>query len=293
MDDLGEDFQDDLSFGNTFRDMYRFLGHKSPNEELQDQLVDWHIAHLEFSHAQEYENLSLRHCEQDGKYELKGNHNLLYDSNSKLVEALSSGLNIIYNHKVKEIRYGGSDVKVIAEDSRKKLKCFRAKAVVVTVPLGVLKKKVITFNPPLPPRKQKAIDNIGFGLLNKCVLLFPRCFWGGHKQFGFVNKDSSSDERGRHFLFYSWDHVAGAPVLLALTSGSAARKHEEETKEEIKDKMMERLRLIFGKEEVPEPIDIAVSRWGKDEFAYGSYSSIVLGSSGETYDILAEDISKR
>lgn len=37
----------------------------------------------------------------------------------------------------------------------------------VTVPLGVLKKGSIRFSPPLPQRKLGAIQRMGFGVLNK------------------------------------------------------------------------------------------------------------------------------
>ena len=40
-------------------------------------------------------------------------------------------------------------------------------AVLVTVPLGVLKKGDLRFNPPLPERKLGAIQRMGFGTLNK------------------------------------------------------------------------------------------------------------------------------
>jgi lysine-specific histone demethylase 1 len=40
-------------------------------------------------------------------------------------------------------------------------------AVLVTVPLGVLKAGSIAFQPPLPQRKQEAIERMGFGTLNK------------------------------------------------------------------------------------------------------------------------------
>jgi hypothetical protein len=49
-----------------------------------------------------------------------------------------------------------------------------ADAVVVTLPLGVLKAGMVRFDPPLPPRKQSAIDRLGFGALNKVLLLFPQ-----------------------------------------------------------------------------------------------------------------------
>lgn len=49
------------------------------------------------------------------------------------------------------------------------IETYRAEAVLVTVPLGVLKENVITFDPPLPEEKQSAIDRLGFGNLNKVI----------------------------------------------------------------------------------------------------------------------------
>ena len=45
----------------------------------------------------------------------------------------------------------------------------------MTVPLGVLKKGTLTFDPPLPERKLGAIQRMGFGVLNK-VTLAHACF---------------------------------------------------------------------------------------------------------------------
>jgi monoamine oxidase len=56
---------------------------------------------------------------------------------------------------------------------------FAADAALVTIPLGVLKRPdCMAFQPPLPPRKRAAIRRLGFGCLNKVMLLFPHCFWG-------------------------------------------------------------------------------------------------------------------
>jgi monoamine oxidase len=68
------------------------------------------------------------------------------------------------------------------------------RAIVVTVPLGVLKRcgnggsgggdgaaaAAIAFAPPLPPAKRGAIDRVGFGDFNKVALLFDRAFWAEH-----------------------------------------------------------------------------------------------------------------
>ena len=46
--------------------------------------------------------------------------------------------------------------------------CFQADAVVVTVPLGVLKRPdAIRFTPQLSQRKRDAIGRLGFGAMNK------------------------------------------------------------------------------------------------------------------------------
>lgn len=39
--------------------------------------------------------------------------------------------------------------------------------VIVTVPLAVLKANMVAFSPPLSPRKKKAIESIGAGLVEK------------------------------------------------------------------------------------------------------------------------------
>ncbi len=44
---------------------------------------------------------------------------------------------------------------------------FRGDAVLVTVPLGVLKRRQLAFSPPLPQRKLDCIERLGFGVLNK------------------------------------------------------------------------------------------------------------------------------
>jgi len=56
------------------------------------------------------------------------------------------------------------------EDSKpESIENYRAEAVLVTVPLGVLKENVITFDPPLSEEKQSAIERLGFGNLNKVI----------------------------------------------------------------------------------------------------------------------------
>ncbi|KAI1159247.1 FAD/NAD(P)-binding domain-containing protein [Nemania serpens] len=49
--------------------------------------------------------------------------------------------------------------------------------VVFTAPLGWLKQHPDTFSPPLPARLAQAIENIGYGCLEKVYISFPKAFW--------------------------------------------------------------------------------------------------------------------
>nr|POF08139.1 protein flowering locus d [Quercus suber] len=49
--------------------------------------------------------------------------------------------------------------------------------VIVTSPLGWLKRNKDIFTPPLSPRLSQAIDDIGYGNLDKVYITFPSAFW--------------------------------------------------------------------------------------------------------------------
>jgi monoamine oxidase len=66
----------------------------------------------------------------------------------KLYNYIAEGLEIRVSHRVKEIDYTGSKVKVTCEGE-----IFEAEKVVVTVPLGVLKSGRLKFSPELKLEK--------------------------------------------------------------------------------------------------------------------------------------------
>ena len=100
---------------------------------------------------------------------------------------------------------------------------FRADAAVVTVPLGVLKRSALTFSPSLPKDKQAAIHRLGYGVLNKCVLLFPFVFWDDTiDTFGHVDTSDDPSDRGLFYLFYQYSGLSGGALLGALVAGEGA-----------------------------------------------------------------------
>jgi hypothetical protein len=49
--------------------------------------------------------------------------------------------------------------------------------VIITVPLGCLKRATVEFSPPLPSRLLRAITNASYGRLEKVYITFPTAFW--------------------------------------------------------------------------------------------------------------------
>lgn len=274
----------DVSLGTVLEAFRRVYGvAEDPQERM---LLDWHLANLEYANASLMSNLSMAFWDQDDPYEMGGDHCFIPGGNERFIRALMEDLPIFYDRTVESIRYGGDGVLVYAGGQE-----YRGDMVLCTVPLGVLKKGSIEFVPELPRRKKDAIERLGFGLLNKVAILFPYDFWGGEiDTFGHLTEDSSM--RGEFFLFYSYSSVAGGPLLVALVAGEAAIKFEKMSPVEAVGKVLEVLKGIFNPKgiAVPDPLQAVCTRWGQDQFTYGSYSYVAIGSSGDDYDILAESV---
>ncbi|KAK2578936.1 hypothetical protein KPH14_011141 [Odynerus spinipes] len=208
--------------------------------------------------------------------------------------ALSEGLDILLNTAARAVRYGVNGVEVWAASSRSlhtNHTVYKADAVLVTLPLGVLKASAppsaVAFNPPLPDWKSQAIQRLGFGNLNKVVLCFERIFWDPTANlFGHVGSTTAS--RGELFLFWN---LYKAPVLLALVAGEAACVMENVSDDVIIGRCISVLKTIFGNQVVPQPRESVVTRWRADPWARGSYSFVAVGSSGSDYDLLAAPVA--
>ncbi|KAL2321214.1 hypothetical protein Fmac_030183 [Flemingia macrophylla] len=265
----------------AFRRVY-----KVAEDKEERMLLNWHLANLEYANATLMSNLSMAYWDQDDPYEMGGDHCFIPGGNEIFVRAMAEDLPIFYGRTVECVKYGSDGVVVWAGGQE-----FRGDMVLCTVPLGVLKKGDIEFVPELPQRKKDAIHRLGFGLLNKVAMLFPYNFWGGDiDTFGHLTEDLSM--RGEFFLFYSYSSVSGGPLLVALVAGEAAIRFEMMSPVESVRRVLNILKDIFNPKGivVPDPVQVGCTRWGKDHFAYGSYSYVAVGSSGDDYDILAESV---
>ncbi len=159
------------------------------------------------------------------------------DGYDQVVDHLADGLDISLSDKVTEVQLGAGGPIVIADSGE-----HAADAVIVTVPLGVLKEDVITFVPPLPDTHRGAIERLGMGHLQKVYLQFPEVWWEPEIQFfGLLGSDSD-----RFPWWMNMAPITGDPVLVAFHGGSAADELIELTDEAIVDDALLALHQMFG-----------------------------------------------
>jgi monoamine oxidase len=250
----------------------------SPTEKV---LFERKLLFFEGYMGANYEYLSARYWDQEQTW--PGENCFLTDSYQPIIEGLLKNCPIELNTAVREINLRNADIQVIAQDA-----VFYADAVLVTVPLGVLKKNIIHFNPSLPSDKQKAIENLGMGLLNITALKFPAAFWPKEPQMlFFAQEDPLSIE-----TFFNLYHFTQQPILIGYSGGERAQKLEQFSDAKLIEKVMQDLRHVFG-DSVPKPEAYINTRWLNDPYSYGSYSYIPVGASGEDYEVLAKPVSNR
>ena len=145
---------------------------------------------VEHEYAADLRSLSLESLEGGDPY---GGHDaVLPGGYGQIANVLADGLDIRFGEAVTQIDHAGTDIVLTTTAGR----TFEGTRVVVTVPLGVLKQDLISFLPPLPIWKRRAIEGLEMGVLNKTCLLFDDVFWDeGVELIGYVGPRGGSGRR--------------------------------------------------------------------------------------------------
>ena len=184
---------------------------------------------------------------------------------------------VLLNSKVTEIDYSNSNSAMISfttngEEENKVI----AKTVLVTVSLGVLKAGNIKFTPSLPEWKQKVIDGMGFGTMNKCVLTWndPNAVvWPDNEWIELMTP--KGDDSGNWTTFFNPTEYKGIPILVGFVGGKNARHMESQSDEEVLGDVMKNLKAMFPT--ITPPDRHVITRWGKEENVLGTYSYKAVG----------------
>ena len=226
--------------------------------------------------------LSARTVDQSREFGSTGEDAFLPDGYDRITDYLAHSLKVHIKTPVRRIVLRRDGVRVVTNRGS-----IDARAVVVTVPLGVLRDERIEFCPALPNRHLVAIDRLGVGVLSKTFLRFERPFWP-------VDVDWQEYIGPRAGEFAEWFSLAkaGLPVLICFHGGRRARALEAADPREVQDVAMVVLRAMFGSS-IPGPLASVTTDWARDAWSRGSYSAATVGSTRADRAALGRSVDDR
>ena len=237
---------------------------------------------IEHEYATDAVDLSAANFD-DGADE-EGGDALLPGGYDQVVAAVANGLDVRFAHVVSRVDTSGDRAVVVTSQGN-----FEAGAVVVTVPLGVLKAGSIQFLPALSEPKSRAIATLGMGALSKTCLRFESQFWPDDAEL--IDIVPSASRRGQWVESLSLSGLVDVPALMMFNAGKFARAVETMTDPEVIASASSALEPAFPG--LAAPTGLLRSAWSVDPFSLGSYSFIGVGGSLADREALAAPEGRR
>nr|XP_049696160.1 protein anon-37Cs isoform X3 [Helicoverpa armigera] len=247
------------------------------------EFLDLVIDNYESSNSWNDVSTETRYAELDGHQHMSWHRNGYKTLFQILLNTYNNGpgyptLDIKLKKEVSQITWPqdpNADVVVSCTDGT----AYRAKNVIVTVSLGVLKERHSTlFRPQLPQQKVTTIEKLSIGVVGKVILEFENAWWDKTKWFPFIwksdDKKRLSDDEKWVTNFSGVSPPMGNSKSLTLWScGEVAKLVETLPEDVVKRKVMELVRRFMGKgKTIPEPIAMLRSSWFSNPYTRGSYT---------------------
>lgn len=195
-----------------------------------------------------------------------------------LVARYGAGLDIRLNQPVTAIDWSGSRVAVTTASGT-----LRARACIVTVPVGVLKAGGIRFTPALPARTRDALAGIGMGALTKIALKVES------ERFG-ISPGTTYFEAGAAGRLISFELFPdNRDLVIGYCGGDFARDLSTAGPGAAREQVVDLLAAMVGGEFRKAAGPVSFPAWWTDPFSHGSYS-VCLPGHANARDILAEPI---
>jgi monoamine oxidase len=195
------------------------------------------------------------------------------------IVAYGSGLPVMLDCAVTRIDHSGAKLEV--ETSRGKL---RARIAIVTVPTNLIAQEAIRFTPGLPD-KVEAAAGLPLGLADKVLLGLDdaEAIPADTRLFGRTDRARTGAYHFRPF---------GRPLVEGYFGGELARDLEREGEGAFAQFAIEEIAAHFGSGIRGRLRPLAVTAWGSDPLALGSYSYAQPGKAGARA-VLARPVDDR
>lgn len=188
--------------------------------------------------------------------------------------------------RVRRIEWGSGRAAVVAQGPRGEER-LEARAVVVTVSLGVLQGGRIEFDPDLPRRTRTAINSIGFGHADKILLVFDASL-----QRSVLGKATSLASAEGSWFFFPYHGQQDMPVVLeGFLSGRRAVALSGRPEREVVEDVVRELEAMTRRTDLrPHLLAARYVDWSADPDVLGGYTFPKMGGGMDQRRILAEPL---
>lgn len=222
-----------------------------------------------------------------------------------LMSELPSGL-VTYNQPVRCVHWNNTERKensvTVECDNGERIV---ADHVIVTVPLGYLKKHHSTlFHPPLPLHKLHTIQRLGFGTNNKIFVEFDAPWWDADCEVIYLvweNEDAMVDQvpdLQRSWIKKLFGFTVLKPteryghVLCGWIAGHESEYMETLSEQEVTQSITQLIRRFTGNP-IITPTRVLRSQWFHDPWTCGSYSYPGKGCSDQDLENMMEPLPRK
>ena len=199
---------------------------------------------------------------------------------------------IIKDRPVAKITYSDKKVSVVTKLGKQTSDRIQidAEYAISTIPLGVLQKGDVRFDPPFSKDKHDAIKDFVMGNYEKIYVQYPINFWGESEVLYSINPGTPASES-----IMTWGlnldiekYFKGSRMLTFHSMGPTAKRiTRQDTKETMKevDEIMEKM---FPNKAVRAE-KLITTDWANDPYSYGSWSAMPENFSKSQWDLVRQN----
>ena len=181
---------------------------------------------------------------------------------ARIVEWFATGLDIHRQHAVTRVLHNPENVTVECQNGS----VFHARRVVVTIPLALLQRGLLSFVPDLSAAKHAAIHALEMNSACKVLMRFRQPFWGPQTTFITLNDPAP----------VWWTIDPERPLLVGFFTGPRADALRANPAPEAYCRAA--LRAVFGAVVDETLVSWELVDWSADPWTMGGYSSVPVGA---------------
>jgi monoamine oxidase len=273
-----EAIQNAGNLNQSFEAVFNSLYPTQANNRLWKYMLS---SFLEFNTGGDISKLSSKYYYDDEEF--GGKDVIVTNGFDKVTDYLAQGIDIRLNTRVTAIDYSNQKIKVTTS-----VGVIEGDYSILSVPLGVLKNNVISFNPLIPIDKSAAIAKTNMGNVNKFLFVWNTPFWNTNLQYiGYT-----PNTKGKFNYFLNVKKFTNENALMTFAFGDYATVTESMTDSDIINEVMQHLKSVYGNS-IPNPNNMLRTKWGQNMNSFGAYSYATNGTTSNDFDTLAKPINNK